>query len=85
MSKNYKSNPYATQLDPTTELKNTFRKTIHTAMRAGFQYDAVEAMRQELAKMEEADRLREKPLFSNSKRIAIIDTIRALEDLKKHV
>lgn len=81
----YNNNPYDKQLDVMKELSNGFRKTIHTAMRTGFEYDIAEALRQELAKMEESDRFKIVGMFSNEKRRDIVKLIKALADYKKHV
>jgi len=82
----YKNNPYEKKIDALNVLSNGFRGVIHTAMRSGFEYSVAEALRQELAKMEESDRLSGRfPRFSDKKRVAILNLISALGDYKKHV
>lgn len=84
-SRTYNNNPYEKKIDVMKELANGFRKMVHTAMRSGFEYSIAEALRQELAKMEEADRLGTFPRFSNKKRKDMLILIKALGDYKKHV
>lgn len=81
----YNNNPYDKKIDVMKELSIGFRKTVHTAMRSGFEYDIAEALRQELAKMEEADRFSNFCRFSNKKHRDIVKLIKALADYKKHV
>jgi hypothetical protein len=84
----YNNNPYDKNRiqDAMNVISIGFRKTVHTAMRAGFEYDIAESLRQELAKMEEADRFSNRfPRFSDKKRIAILNLIAALAAYKKHV
>jgi hypothetical protein len=81
----YSNNPYEKKIDTVNVLSNGFRGVIHTAMRSGFEYAVAEALRQELAKMEEADRFGNFPRFSTKKRESILRLIASLADYKKHV
>jgi hypothetical protein len=84
-SRTYNNNPYDKKIDTVRELSIGFRKMVHTAMRAGFEYDIAESLRQELAKMEEADRLGTFPRFSSKRRKDTLVLIKALGNYKKHV
>jgi len=81
----YNNNPYDKKIDVMKELSVGFRKMVHTAMRSGFEYDIAEALRQELAKMEESDRFGNVRRFSNKKRRDMVNLIKALADYKRHV
>lgn len=81
----YNNNPYGKKIDVMRELSVGFRKMVHTAMRSGFEYAIAEALRQELAKMEEADRFGNFRRFSNKKRGDMLKLIKALADYKRHV